>query len=410
TDEDYGCAPEKGENERNLSGLIHVPDSYLAEETRSRLEHHQPYKTQKEAWNRSSQLIAGTKSTPSLDIRLNDLTIQDLKDNIYQALTTKQDFREERSRGCKQNHLSPTDINDFIRCPYQWLLIRGLSISELEREIETIGQRDIGILYHKILQSFFTALTNQRLHMTNLPEYQDLMKQLVAREIADMRNQEGAFQESVYGMLHNRIEQAMLDFLLTALGTPQKGIRDAAQTYLDNCVVIGSEYPLTYNYPTFGITLAGISDLILQDSTGNILILDFKTNTLPTTGELLPNQEGRLGNYQMISYIRMAESQLKKPVSRAAFYSIDQRKLFEVLSPKGISLQTAQERNKSRLPVTRDSIETLVTDILEQQIKEIIDFLRKGCYPVPKLEDRDVCSTCQVKSVCRITFTGGEIE
>jgi len=358
-----------------------LEDLYVIEDSGSScLENKYPFKVQKIAWDRSRQ--ANRPYDRKKDFRKSPIEAEILRESLYKNLTTKRD----------PHHISPTDINQFITCPFQWLLTRGLKITEPQLEIETIGQKDIGILYHAILEAFFNHIKDtpgKRIRANDIEQYKALMQNLIREKITEQRNEEGAFQESVYEMLSERIQEHLFDYI-------EKEI-----PLLDACSVLGPEYPLRKHYPELGIFLAGTADLVLMDNNGELIIVDYKTNNTPKKKDLVLDANGMVSNVQMAAYITMAENQLKATVGRARFYSIEQRTSIKVIDPAG------PPKTNSKLPVVRDNYEPVLI-ALHKTLTNMVQYLKNGLYPVTNPANRGVCTDCPVKAVCRITFSGGD--
>ena len=357
-----------------------LEDPYYIEETWNNSETATPFRTQQTAWERSRKSYRPYMREK--DIRASAVDREDLRDALYTSLTTKREA----------HHISPTDINNFISCPFQWLLARGLAISEPQLEIETIGQKDIGILYHAILEAFFNELKKapgNRIQKSEIPQYKNLMADLIGQKLQEQRQNEGAFQESVYEMLSERIREHLFYFL------------DSQIPNLESSAVLGPEYPLKLHYKELGIYLAGTADLILLDNQDRLIIMDFKTNNTPKNSELCFDSNGRVANLQMAAYIRMAEDQLKAKVDRAYFYSIEQRASISVIHPDG------PVRSNAKLPLSREQYEP-VLQFLDKTLAIMVQSLKTGHYPVVEPAERKFCLSCNLASVCRITFSGGD--
>lgn len=357
-----------------------LEDVYYMEETGNDIEGARPFPIQKAAWENS--ILSRRPYTPSRDIRKAAIDMDALRLALYTSLTTKNEA----------HHISPTDINSFLTCPFQWLLTRGLAIVEPQREIETIGQKDIGILYHAILEAFFELLKEapgKGVFKDEIPQYKNLMQTIIGEKLEAQRHQEGAFQESVYSMLAPRIREHLFAFL------------DNEIPSLDGCFVLGAEYPLKRAYPRLGIYLAGKADILLLDNEGQLVIIDYKTSNQPKNRELWFNEDHRVENLQMAAYIRMAEEQCNARVSRATFYSIEKREHTMVIHPDG------PKRKNSVLPVKREDY-LPVLQTMDATLKTMVTYLKEGRYPVVEATRRRICATCTVAPVCRITFSGGD--
>jgi RecB family exonuclease len=311
--------------------------------------------------------------------------------------------------------LSPTDLNEYQVCPFKWLMERGLLIEPKQTEIETIDQRHVGTLYHQIIEAIFKRIQETgdgRFHSALLAdEYQTYIIEETRMAIAAAQMNEGAFQESVYDMLRPRIMAAISDYLV--------------QADIDGAKVLGAEIPLRHEYPPSETALSGKADLVLQDSAGDLLVMDFKTASLPPAAALVATDDAETAipqDVQMAAYINMIEhgnhnatnasnasntsdtnvdntsdtgNAAPPPlVSRARFYSMDNRKFRDVVDERG-------GKGKYHLPRTPEEYRREVNGV-DALFAWVSDTVKQGAYQVTK--DRGNCGACTVSSVCRRAF------
>lgn len=289
--------------------------------------------------------------------------------------------------------VSPTDLSEFLACPFSWLLRRGLSVRERDAEIATVDQRDLGILYHRILERFFKAVAadGPRFRAERLDSYKALLDAEIDAALAEAAAGEGAFQESVYAMLRNRIGAALRAYL------------DADASRLDGRAVVGAELPLRKDYSDLAVALSGVCDLALRADDGSLEIVDFKTGRMPRAADLAPDETGALGDLQAACYAAMAEARGDgEKVAAARFYSIDDREFRVVLDEAG-----AEARKRGPLPLSRDEFEPCLAAV-DEAVQAAAGALEGGAYPVPPPRDRSACPACRVQAVCRIRFAGGD--
>ncbi|MDR2419048.1 MAG: PD-(D/E)XK nuclease family protein [Treponema sp.] len=306
---------------------------------------------------------------------------------------------ENTSEAVHDLRLSPTDLNEYQVCPFKWLMERGLLIEPKQTEIETIDQKNVGTLYHHIIEAIFRRIQENGdgyFHSALLvDEYQTYIVEETRKAIAKAQMNEGAFQESVYDMLRPRIMAAMRDYLV--------------QADIDGAKVLGAEIPLRREYPCSETALSGKTDLVLQDSAGNLLVLDFKTASLPLTSALVAMDDAEPAipqDVQMAAYINMIEhgnhnantsdTNAASPplVTRARFYSIDNRKFLNVVGQNG-------GKGKYHLPRTPEEYRREVNGV-DALFARVADTVKQGAYEVTK--DRGNCVVCTVSSVCRRAF------
>ncbi|MDR1399193.1 MAG: PD-(D/E)XK nuclease family protein [Treponema sp.] len=326
---------------------------------------------------------------------------------------------ENTNESVRDLRLSPTDLNEYQVCPFKWLMERGLLIAPKQTEIETIDQRNVGTLYHHIIEAIFKRIQENgdgRFHSALLmDEYQTYIVEESRMAIAEAQMNEGTFQESVYDMLRPRIMAAISDYLVLA--------------DIDGAKVLGAEIPLRREYPPSETVLSGKADLVLQDSAGDLLVMDFKTASLPPAAALVAMDDAETAipqNVQMAAYINMIEHGNHKAantsdtdssdtgniaatnvantsdtndaspplVTRARFYSIDNRKFRDVVDENG-------GKGKYHLPRTPEEYRREV-DGVDALFAQVSDTVKQGAYQVTK--DRGNCGTCTVSSVCRRAF------
>ncbi|MDR2159728.1 MAG: PD-(D/E)XK nuclease family protein [Treponema sp.] len=340
------------------------------------------------------------------DLRFGALADPSLRAVLDRRLTAAGQGPEEKDGKERGRRLSPTDLNEYLCCPFMWMLVRGLGVQERQTMIETIDQRELGMLYHKILERFFNEIAGDEkvYRQGRLGEYVEAVAAETDRALEEARSREGAFQESVYGMLRKRINAALYAWL------------EKDSPALDGCEVLGGEYPLRKEYAEEGLALSGKADLVLKRSGGadtgaggagtaagdSYVLTDFKTAVIPSKGDLLcdPVTGEPPRNVQMAAYIAMLEAgrAAGNRVGTARFYSLDLRKYRKVLDEEA--------EDGGGLPVSRDAYQREV-DAVDLVLRRAAGSLESGTYAVPARKDRR-CQKCPVSSVCRANYTGGE--
>jgi ATP-dependent helicase/DNAse subunit B len=268
-----------------------------------------------------------------------------------------------------------------------------LGIKDKETEIATVDARELGSLYHRILERLFKRIAQEspRFRVEELSKYKRMLGEECSNALEERSQIEGAFQESVYAMLETKIISALEAFL------------DQAILKLDAAALVGAELPLRLEYPEYGLALSGKADLVVQGNNGSFALYDFKTGVVPGSADLAPDDDGNLGNYQIASYIRMIENGTAEKVRNAAFYSIEDRRFTQVLSTE------VQRRSNQRLPLEREEYEVGL-DALDDVFQAAAGMLAEASFPIPPFGFRQACATCTVASVCRLPFSGGEPE
>jgi hypothetical protein len=251
----------------------------------------------------------------------------------------------------------------------------------------------LGTLYHAILEALFNRVKAEdgRFFGDRIDRYEAFLDEEIEGVLREAEKSEGAFQESVYGMLKTRIRSTLKDFLRNE------------KSLLDQALILSTELHLSLpdTFGDFSLLLEGRADIALLDSQDRIILIDYKTQRTPSAQELIPDEQGFLRNLQMAAYIKMIEAQTQKPVETAVFYSLENRKPQLVVSNKD------KPKKNSKLPLRRADYQNAV-DQVDRVVERIIDSLDRGEYPILPVQKRYLCAQCTVTDVCRIPFSGGD--
>jgi hypothetical protein len=267
------------------------------------------------------------------------------------------------------------------------MLQRGLGIEDKQTGIETVNQKELGILYHRILEGFFGRLREEGgvFSVTMMDDYRRRLGEETDRALAEARKREGAFQEPVYDMLRPRVLAALTDFL------------ELQGPFMNGAEIIGCELELRKEEPQ--ALLAGRTDLVLKQPDGRFIILDFKAAVLPSIKELVAGEDGCPVNAQMAAYTIMLEAVTGGKVAAARFCSLDNRKDRKVIDD--------DESVRFGLPKNRDHYQEEL-DAVERAFAGAVEAVQAGNYAAPGRDRRQACGGCRVRAVCRMTYTGGE--
>ncbi|MDR2517977.1 MAG: PD-(D/E)XK nuclease family protein [Spirochaetaceae bacterium] len=349
-----------------------------------------PVRVQRKAW----EALKILRSSPRpLDLRKEPVPEGLLRAALADRLGSGNATRLSRcASALKQDKIprvSPTFLNEYRACPFKWALERGLLIKEKQTEIKTIDQKELGKLYHRILERLFIRIKAEtgRFFQENIAAYKAYLREETGSALEDARRREGAFQESVYAMLEPRITAALEDYL------------DHDLPALAGAKILGAEYPLQKAYGPEDPLLAGTADLALEDPDGGLTLTDFKTGRIPTKKELLSQEGNPPQDLQMAAYIAMIEDNDRqgggeKIVRTARFYSIDTRRFCPVVSER-------EEKESKRL--SRKSYEHEVAAVA-RMVGAVGEAMKTGAYMVPAKADPGQCRTCGVSSICRMPF------
>jgi RecB family exonuclease len=355
-----------------------------------------PSDIQKQGWQR---LNIVRKPPLAGDLREKSITDGELRFAVKDRLTRQAFYRKPKQPDISGKegmyYLAPTDLNEYSACPFAWVLERGLLIREKQTEIKTIDQRELGSLYHRILERLFKRIQEAggRFRAEDLAQYKRCLGEETQEALKEARSKEGVFQESIYAMLERRIVAALNDYLKEDLPT------------LNGAEILGAEYILQKTYSPGEPRLTGKADMALEYESGGLILTDFKTNKIPAKKEVFAGDRDIPENLQMAAYIAMLEytqggtaqesRDEKQKVKTAQFYSIDKRQFLRVVSEN-------EENEKKIKPRSAYDKEVAAVDRVFTAVREAME---QGNYQGQKGKH---CRKCRVSSVCRIPFIGGE--
>jgi RecB family exonuclease len=347
-----------------------------------------PSEIQKQGWKALEILrqfpLAG-------DLRIRAIQDAGLRSAVQERLGIPKSAQTHK----KVLKIAPTDLNEYLECPFKWALKRGLGIREKQTEIKPIDQKELGILYHRIVERLFKQIQQEHssFRAEDVPVYKTYLKEATDVVLTEAQSSEGAFQESIYAMLRRRIIAALTDYL------------EAEQDSLAGAVILGTEYGLKKTYTGIQAVLTGKADLVLKYPGGGFILTDFKTGNMPEAKELRAGTNAIPQNVQMAAYINMLEhtktdtyGNALEQVKIARFYSIDNRRF------RSVVLEESPKKKDIKPRIDYDT-EVMAVDTV---FATVIKAMEQGAYLTPENPDRAVCAQCDVSSVCRIPFIGGD--
>ena len=253
--------------------------------------------------------------------------------------------------------LSYTSISNYARCPYRAYLQLDLT-KDVPKDFEPSKQDDlkIGSFLHCVIQAFMEAHFNETLTMDKLDEYHAQLEDVMDRELAKSRDFDDLTKSCIRGRYLDSLK-SVPEILLTPSTRSGPG-------HIGPFIPLKNEFPLDSDS-----SFTGFIDTIIQDTNGNIYLLDYKKGSGDAT-------------YQLVLYKRLYD---KRPpfgdsVKDCYFYSMGESKF------KGISTNKWQEQ--------------------EEKLDHDIELLRTG-YAAGDWKatpSKKSCERCEERSICRRRF------
>lgn len=212
--------------------------------------------------------------------------------------------------------ISATSIEEYLACPFAWLLSRGLGLREEASGPDFFDARLEGSLAHAALDLLIERMgALGPLSLARLAEYEPLAAPAAAEALESFAGREGPFLEPMGG--------AYLPLLVDRLR------RLAAETARRGGEAGELELALELPEPGRGRALEGRLDRLHRRGEA-WAVVDYKKRGLPKAADLRPDAEGELGDYQMAAYVLLAEA-AGRPVGSAGFWSVEEAEALDAI-------------------------------------------------------------------------------
>lgn len=251
--------------------------------------------------------------------------------------------------------LSASAYQDLRHCPYRFFALRQLGLKEAEELEVELGKRDFGLWLHAVLKSF-----HDRLKLSG-PQDDTARRALMDVSVSEVTQS---------------MHLAEDEFLPFQAAWPR--VREGYLAWLSQHESEG----LTYGegerrqIQALGeLTLDGRLDRIDQSGTGDVMVIDYKTEAATVTGKRIrePLEDTQLAFYAAL---------LPHDTLRAAYVNVGEKE-----GTKTFELKEVVE----------------VRDALVQGIVSDLQRIADGA-PMPALGDGEACEFCAARGLCRRDF------
>jgi ATP-dependent helicase/nuclease subunit B len=287
-----------------------------------------------------------------------------------------------------KKEFSVTELDVYLRCPYDYLVTRILCVKPLEEVTEDLSPMDRGSKVHAILRNFYLSW-NKPVTRETRNETRALLKKLADsafdKEADTFRNRRD--KERFLGIMAERFLDAEEEFW-------KQGMRPV---YLEQKI---ERFRLVLSNGE-EVALSAKIDRIDVDQDGNFIIVDYKTGKYP-----LPKMSTDQEIFQLPVYAAMARSlttiepALKKPIG-LAYYDLagtSGAKARDVV----LFNKEARDDHSSSKPNASPKSEKEFGAILEQSLdkaRRAIEGILAGDFPnIPR--DENTCRYCPNEMMC----------
>lgn len=230
--------------------------------------------------------------------------------------------------------LSSTHIAEYLSCPFSWLLGRGLRLEEEQTGVAFFDARLAGEIAHAALKELLSRMgASGPIRREGLEAYRGLVEPSIGAVLPEFETREGPFLKPMF--------EAYRPLLVDRLGRLVDALAEEPGWEAGELEVAFEEA-----YEERGFSLEGRIDRLarrrLDDGSYAHAIVDYKKKNVPTKKELVVNEAGELGDYQIPAYVRLAEG-AGRAVERASYWSIERAAGLEVIGPGGLKGREAYE-------------------------------------------------------------------
>lgn len=323
----------------------------------------------------------------------NEKPIQDFSDSASIIKNKVQDINEGN-----KIMVSQVALNDYFICPRRWFFKRILKLQEPSTGAKLMQDAWVGTIYHDIINLYLSrykdakkvleppeinSLGQKYLSLENQHFLKEAVNQVISKYSASLLTKEllNAQNKAFYSVLHSFFcffTEWLKGYTVVAL---EKELFSEKKTKTGkDCILFGR------------------LDCVLVSADEQVLILDFKTNSLPSKKECFPDDNGVVSNFQMPMYVTLWENQtVKESVSKAAFVSIQKSEFIPIIGDFG-------GRKKG---LNRDGAEGFekLLEGFEARLDEYVTALETANFEQLTQISFQTCQDCSWKTLCRTTYT-----
>ena len=225
----------------------------------------------------------------------------------------------ETSSSGRAWRLSPSQIEVYLECPFQWFATRRMRIDVLD---EGFGPLEKGSFAHAALEAFyrqFQEAGNAKVNEQNLPAARKLMRRIVDELSLAQFAEEPRSGRLVYATeLERREVSALADQLVAYLDFEARLLPTFHPAHFE--YVIDVDRQVSYA----GVPLVGKVDRIDVDDCGHAVIIDYK-GSLGGEHEIAGKDTGHMGKVQTRIYAQAVKRALGLDVVGALYVSYGRR-------------------------------------------------------------------------------------
>lgn len=310
--------------------------------------------------------------------------------------------------------MTQTDMKYFFECPRKWLMNNAFNIEEDSLDTELIDRFDMGNVYHDVLEHFMKdyKILQEPLPCTNeegLFENETEIKQKLSEHTkATIQDYKQKFRDSPLTLLMlnsqtEEISQTIFDFLSILLKKYDENATAKKDLGFGGLYVHKVEEKLSTGIPDEKYGYYGKIDCLLSknridQAIESVILIDYKTSKLPAAKDCKIDDEGKIKDFQVPTYMTLINSEKKREFDYAGFVSIKDSIKENRLENNGIITTKDKSTEEDFEPTLK-----AFTEHSKEFYKKITDYDFD-----PKESEVDIykdCVSCSFKAMCRYQFT-----
>lgn len=341
--------------------------------------------------SRSMTELAKSAALAPDERQLDDVLKLDLKGmaGIRTAMHFTQGAAPETMPHSANRRFSVTELESYLRCPYDYYISNVLGLSPVEDVTEDLSPLDRGSKVHAILRNFYLSW-DRPVTRDNASDAAALLQELsddaFAPEADTFRNRRTKL------LFRSVIAKRFLDAEVLFW---QQGMKPA---YLERKIE-GFFLPLAGDR---SVELSGKIDRIDVDQEGNFMIVDYKTGAYPLPGKKLEEKIFQLPVYAVIAQetLRNGTPPLRKPIG-LVYYDLAGKHAAAardvVVYNKDVSNGHTSSKPKAS-PKSGEEFELFLRESMDRARKAVEGILA-GRFPALPQEE-STCRFCPNEAMC----------
>jgi len=307
--------------------------------------------------------------------------------------------------------VSASSLEKYYQCPLIWLYERALKLESVSFETDLMPYTVGGLAYHAVINEFLSAVkeTGAALFLpVSANGASALPDSYSALLLASLNKTFDAFPNSLHdsGHMMSALAARLLRAQRNEFFNNLQNFLAAFISYFAGCRVIGTEAWHSFTSPD-NYALNGRIDCILETPSGEGIIVDFKTKTMPPPDACNGNGENGLADFQLPLYLTLVESggtSETKHIYTALFFSIIGTAPQVLFGRIEDTLNETVVPKKDEDVIARDSERfNAIMKEFNEKVLRFVDEINSGQF-LKFHDDFEKCLQCGYKRICRTVY------